>query len=180
MLSNYVFGAHAVLLCYDITNFDSFQNLEDWYRVVRRTFEKAPKMPYCALLANKCDLSHMRTVRNEVHNRFADENELVAPDAKVHRDAQIRPQTSADHLCRPFVSGRTRGRSQCQEASSTAAHSTSAAAVASQQRSRSSLTRSSGLGCGPPISTRRRAPRCARCSRGGCPRRLSASRQRRS
>ena len=66
MLSNYVFGAHAVLLCYDITNFDSFQNLEDWYRVVRRTFEKAPKMPYCALLANKCDLSHMRTVRNEV------------------------------------------------------------------------------------------------------------------
>ena len=77
MLSNYVFGAHAVLLCYDITNFDSFQNLEDWYRVVRRTFEKAPKMPYCALLANKCDLSHMRTVRNEVHNRFADENELV-------------------------------------------------------------------------------------------------------
>ena len=34
-------------------------------------------MPYCALLANKCDLSHMRTVRNEVHNRFADENELV-------------------------------------------------------------------------------------------------------
>ena len=77
MLSNYVFGAHAVLLCYDITNFDSFQNLEDWYRVVRRTFEKAPKMPYCALLANKCDLSHMRTVRNEVHNRFADEIELV-------------------------------------------------------------------------------------------------------
>ena len=69
MLSNYVFGAHAVLLCYDITNFDSFQNLEDWYRVVRRTFEMAPKMPYCALLANKCDLKWHRKVEKTKYHR---------------------------------------------------------------------------------------------------------------
>ena len=31
MLSSYVSGAHAVLLCYDITNYESFANLEDWY-----------------------------------------------------------------------------------------------------------------------------------------------------
>ncbi len=36
MIGNYIFGAHAVLLCYDITNYQSFQDLEDWYRLVRR------------------------------------------------------------------------------------------------------------------------------------------------
>lgn len=30
MVSNYIAGAHAVLLCYDITNYESFANLEDW------------------------------------------------------------------------------------------------------------------------------------------------------
>ncbi|KAH8043812.1 GTPase [Aureococcus anophagefferens] len=28
--------------------------------------------------ANKCDLSHMRAVKSEVHNRFADENALYS------------------------------------------------------------------------------------------------------
>jgi Ras-related protein Rab-28 len=47
MLANYIYGAHAVLLCYDITNFDSFQNLEDWYRVVRKTFERGTLVRGC-------------------------------------------------------------------------------------------------------------------------------------
>eukprot|EP00640_Fibrocapsa_japonica_P000216 CAMPEP_0113944864 /NCGR_PEP_ID=MMETSP1339-20121228/37398_1 /TAXON_ID=94617 /ORGANISM="Fibrocapsa japonica" /LENGTH=237 /DNA_ID=CAMNT_0000950205 /DNA_START=97 /DNA_END=810 /DNA_ORIENTATION=+ /assembly_acc=CAM_ASM_000762 len=75
MIHNYIFGAHAVLLCYDITNYDSFQNLEDWYRLVRRTFAR-DTMPYVGLVANKSDLNHMRAVRQDVHNQFADENEL--------------------------------------------------------------------------------------------------------
>ena len=29
-VKNYIAGAHAVLLCYDITNYESFANLEDW------------------------------------------------------------------------------------------------------------------------------------------------------
>lgn len=44
--------AQAVLLCYDITNFESFANLEDWYRLVLKTFDKAP-LPYVALVGNK-------------------------------------------------------------------------------------------------------------------------------
>ena len=62
MLSNYVFGAHAVLLCYDITNFDSFQNLEDWYRLVQTTFKGQP-LPRVTLIGNKTDLNHLRTVK---------------------------------------------------------------------------------------------------------------------
>lgn len=35
MVSNYIYGAQAVLLVYDITNFQSFQDLEDWLALVR-------------------------------------------------------------------------------------------------------------------------------------------------
>jgi GTPase SAR1 family protein len=31
MVGNYIFGAEAVLLCYDITNAQTFADLEDWY-----------------------------------------------------------------------------------------------------------------------------------------------------
>ena len=41
MIKNYIYGAHAVLLCYDISNYQSFQNLEDWLRC-------APAHPLCA------------------------------------------------------------------------------------------------------------------------------------
>jgi Ras-related protein Rab-28 len=54
MITNYIAGADAVLLCYDITNYESFANLEDWYRLVLRTFYQA-KLPYVALLGNKSE-----------------------------------------------------------------------------------------------------------------------------
>lgn len=40
MITNYITGAHAVILCYDITNYDSFVNLEDWHRLVLQAFDK--------------------------------------------------------------------------------------------------------------------------------------------
>jgi len=75
MLGNYIAGAHAVLLCYDITNYESFANLEDWYRLVNKAFASRDKeMPYCALLANKNDLRHLTAVRMDQHNAFVEEN----------------------------------------------------------------------------------------------------------
>lgn len=75
MISNYIYGAHAIVLMYDVTNYQSFQNLEDWMRLVRKVFNHN-SMPYVALVANKCDLEHLRTVSIEKHNAFADENEF--------------------------------------------------------------------------------------------------------
>lgn len=43
-----------MLLVYDITNYESFQNLEDWYRLVRRTFDD-DRMPYVGLVGNKSE-----------------------------------------------------------------------------------------------------------------------------
>ncbi len=53
MLTSYISGADAVLLCYDITNYESFANLEDWYRLVLKAFE-GRSLPYVALCGNKC------------------------------------------------------------------------------------------------------------------------------
>jgi len=77
MINNYIFGAQAVLLVYDITNYESFQNLEDWYRLVKKTFDK-DQLPYVALVGNKSDLQHIRTVKAEKHNQFADENDMYS------------------------------------------------------------------------------------------------------
>lgn len=77
MIGNYIYGAQAVLLCYDITNYQSFQDLEDWYRLVQKTFQGMP-MPRVTLVGNKTDLYHMRTVKVEKHNQFADENEMFS------------------------------------------------------------------------------------------------------
>ena len=54
MITNYISGAHAILLCYDITNFESFANLEDWYGLVTRTFGGV-KRPYLAIVGNKSE-----------------------------------------------------------------------------------------------------------------------------
>ena len=43
-----------MLLTYDISNYQSFQNLEDWYGLVKKTFEGGA-MPYVALVANKAN-----------------------------------------------------------------------------------------------------------------------------
>lgn len=75
MIGNYIHGAQAVLLLYDITDMATFQNLEEWYRLVRKTFKGQP-MPYIGLVGNKTDLSHMRSVGRDKHSMFSDENDM--------------------------------------------------------------------------------------------------------
>ena len=54
MISKYIVGAHAVLLCYDITNYESFANLEGWYRIVKSVLTEET-MPLVALIGNKSE-----------------------------------------------------------------------------------------------------------------------------
>lgn len=90
MVTNYIHGAHAVVLCYDITNYQSFQHLEDWYFLVKRTFNQQP-LPYVAIMANKHDLSHMRAVKIEKHNQFAEENDLYSYFVSAKTGDQVQP-----------------------------------------------------------------------------------------
>lgn len=73
MLSNYIFGAHGVVLVYDMTNYSSFENLEDWYNAVKKVCVGGC-LPHIALLGNKTDLEHMRTVKQDKHQKFAQEH----------------------------------------------------------------------------------------------------------
>ena len=43
----------AVLLVYDITNYSSFENIEDWYQTAVK-YCAAKKKVYFGLVANKC------------------------------------------------------------------------------------------------------------------------------
>lgn len=46
----------GVLLVYDVTNYQSFENLEDWYSVVKKVSEESETRPLVALVGNKSKL----------------------------------------------------------------------------------------------------------------------------
>ncbi|XP_071793496.1 ras-related protein Rab-28-like [Asterias amurensis] len=72
MLENYIYGAKGILLVYDITNYNSFENVEDWYTKVKEVYKDQEHCPHIALIANKMDLEHMRAVKAEKHQRMVD------------------------------------------------------------------------------------------------------------
>lgn len=41
---------------YDITNQQSFENLEDWYNVIKKVNEESETQPHVALVGNKSKL----------------------------------------------------------------------------------------------------------------------------
>mmetsp|Transcript_40090 Transcript_40090/g.78551 ORF Transcript_40090/g.78551 Transcript_40090/m.78551 type:complete len:222 (+) Transcript_40090:270-935(+) len=74
MLGNYIYGSQAILVCYDITNYQSFQNAEDWIALVKKVFPKEGELPYMALVGNKVDMSHLRAVKSEKHTQLVEQH----------------------------------------------------------------------------------------------------------
>mmetsp|Transcript_34829 Transcript_34829/g.81661 ORF Transcript_34829/g.81661 Transcript_34829/m.81661 type:complete len:226 (-) Transcript_34829:33-710(-) len=74
MLGNYIYGSQAILICYDITNYQSFQNAEDWIALVKKVFPQPGQMPYIALVGNKVDMSHLRAVKSERHTQLVEQH----------------------------------------------------------------------------------------------------------
>ena len=92
MLDKYVYGANAILLIYDVTSLRSFEvsmsrywseehlwlllflfwkNLETWLRASQRVTSTMERPPIYALVANKIDQEHLRTVKSDRHHKFA-------------------------------------------------------------------------------------------------------------
>lgn len=92
MIENYLSGAQAVLFVYDITNQATFDNLEDWLATVMKSFKAKEdvKLPYFALVANKGDLEHMRVVRQERHDKFAQEHGMSSHSLSAKSGDQVR------------------------------------------------------------------------------------------
>ena len=66
-LPNYARGAKGCLLCYDVTRYTSFQNLPEWYDIIRQSALN----PIFILVGCKQDLGEMkRTVTKEEAEKF--------------------------------------------------------------------------------------------------------------
>lgn len=70
MHAAYYYGAHACLLCFDLTRKETYKNLENWYRELRRY---RPLIPV-VVLANKVDLNEEMAQRDF---KFALDNNLT-------------------------------------------------------------------------------------------------------
>ena len=69
-LPNYVRGANGCLICYDITRYSSFQNVPEWYNVVKTSASN----PIFVLVGGKVDLAEMkRAVKTEEAQNFQKE-----------------------------------------------------------------------------------------------------------
>ena len=83
VVSTYFKGAHGILLLYDVTNKDSFKNLENWLiEIEKNSSDKVLKI----LLGNKCDLSDDREIQSEEGKAFAIRNgmEFMETSAKMN------------------------------------------------------------------------------------------------
>ena len=83
VVSTYFRGAHGILLLYDVTNRDSFKNLESWLiEIEKNAKEKVLKI----LIGNKCDLTDDREITTEEGKAFALRNgmEFMETSAKMN------------------------------------------------------------------------------------------------
>ena len=83
VVSTYFRGAHGILLLYDVTNKDSFKNLENWLiEIEKNSNQKVLKI----LIGNKCDLTEDREITTEEGQTFANRNgmEFMETSAKMN------------------------------------------------------------------------------------------------
>ncbi|XP_076667843.1 ras-related protein Rab-28 isoform X2 [Andrena cerasifolii] len=83
MLDKYVFGAHIILLVYDVTNNFSFDVLEEWIEKIRKLSNDDEEPPVFAVVGNKCDMEHQRSVKRDRSHKFAAENGLPYHDVSA-------------------------------------------------------------------------------------------------
>nr|XP_002125663.2 ras-related protein Rab-28-like [Ciona intestinalis] len=74
MFDKYIYGANGFVLLYDITNLQSFQNIEEWMSAVQSC--DLSNKPYFTLVGNKVDLEHQRAVNKKKHESYAAENNM--------------------------------------------------------------------------------------------------------
>ncbi|GFP80741.1 RAS-related protein ric1 [Phtheirospermum japonicum] len=101
--SSYYRGAHGIIIVYDVTDQESFNNVKQWLNEIDRyASENVNKL----LVGNKCDLADNRAVSYDTAKAFADEIGIpfMETSAKrwrisLHRATQDRLQyRSADSL----------------------------------------------------------------------------------
>ena len=67
-------GAHGIIIVFDVTNWESFENVQKWIKEIGR---REPDVPYKLLLGNKCDQNSKRVITFDAANEYA--NKLNIP-----------------------------------------------------------------------------------------------------
>jgi Ras-related protein Rab-1A len=83
VISSYFRGAHGILLIYDVTNRDSFKNLESWLiEIEKNASENVLKI----LIGNKNDLQDEKEITTEEGEAFAKRNgmQFIETSAKMN------------------------------------------------------------------------------------------------
>ena len=70
IISSYYRGAQGIMLVYDITDLESFQNLNSWLIEIEKN---ASKSVYKILVGNKSDMENERKVTTQQGKEFADQ-----------------------------------------------------------------------------------------------------------
>ena len=73
-IQQYVSASSALFLVYDVTNEESFQNLDDWINIVSKKYKVQSNKIY--LVGNKTDMIDQRQVDEDQHQQFIVNNSL--------------------------------------------------------------------------------------------------------
>ena len=83
---NYYKGAHGIILIYDVTNTDTYDNVENWISQIK---EEASPNVVIYLVGNKVDMEDKRKVTTEEGQKVADENNLPFIETSAKSDINV-------------------------------------------------------------------------------------------
>eukprot|EP01121_Diplochlamys_sp_Union-15-3_P013490 TRINITY_DN4191_c0_g1_i2.p1 TRINITY_DN4191_c0_g1~~TRINITY_DN4191_c0_g1_i2.p1 ORF type:complete len:210 (-),score=27.30 TRINITY_DN4191_c0_g1_i2:94-723(-) len=84
--SSYYRGAHGIIVVYDITNQETFNNVQKWLQEIDRyACENVHKL----LVGNKCDLVNERKVPFETAKEFADQLNLIFLETSAKNSTNV-------------------------------------------------------------------------------------------
>ena len=86
VISSYFRGSHGIFVIYDITNRDSFKNLENWLQEIEKN---ANPNVLKILIGNKNDLEEDREIKTEEGQAFADRNGMQFIETSAKNNVNV-------------------------------------------------------------------------------------------
>ena len=83
---NYYKGAHGIILIYDVTSLQTYENVKTWINQIR---EEAPANVIIFIAGNKIDIEEERKVKTEEGKKLADEFGLPFYETSAKNDINI-------------------------------------------------------------------------------------------
>jgi Ras-related protein Rab-1A len=92
LTQSYYRGVHAVLLCFDVTNVDSFRHCENWLKDIQKYSQVDCSI---ILVATKTDLVEKRLVSQSEGELFAKQHDLLYIETSSKQNVQVENSFSS-------------------------------------------------------------------------------------